>query len=119
MQAEAQKFNHYLHLCPKELIAMAAQNHAQLNQQGSVDHVRLTRNVDRERQPSERAEDFDWQASRRDGNGSDQTSEIVEPPSKRKRVALACSVCRARKSKVSLFHAREPANIIQSVVNYL
>lgn len=29
------------------------------------------------------------------------TSETSEPPSKRRRVALACSVCRARKSRVS------------------
>jgi hypothetical protein len=42
----------------------------------------------------------DWTPTK-NGSGAEQASHESDPPSKRRRVALACTVCRGRKSRVS------------------
>jgi hypothetical protein len=46
----------------------------------------------------------EWAPSNNGTSGAEQLSENADPPSKRRRVALACTVCRGRKSRVSNHH---------------
>ncbi|EXJ56967.1 hypothetical protein A1O7_07311 [Cladophialophora yegresii CBS 114405] len=41
----------------------------------------------------------EWTLSKNGTSGAEQLSENTDPPSKRRRVALACTVCRGRKSR--------------------
>jgi hypothetical protein len=78
---------------------MANQNHGELGQLNPRDRAQFAVHVNREQQRRNRTDEFEWDET----NGrSDQTSENIDPPSKRRRVALACSVCRARKSRVGI-----------------
>jgi hypothetical protein len=59
---------------------------------------------DASRDPARRhgAFDSDWTPTKNAAPAGDHASESADPPSKRRRVALACTVCRGRKSRVSL-----------------
>ncbi|OQV06994.1 Fungal specific transcription factor domain-containing protein isoform 2 [Cladophialophora immunda] len=64
-----------------------------------VDDVHSAHQTDRAQQRRQKAVDPDWTSAKNGISQADQASEANDPPSKRRRVALACTVCRGRKSR--------------------
>jgi hypothetical protein len=86
----------------KGRIIMARQSHSR----DPHDTAQATPHVTKDQQRQHRTGEFEfeWDASLREGNRTDRTPENTGRSSKRRRIALACNVCRARKSKVILRH---------------
>ncbi|OAG40419.1 hypothetical protein AYO21_05319 [Fonsecaea monophora] len=64
-----------------------------------TDDGRSAHHADRSQQRRQKAVDPEWTSAKNGISAADQASESNDPPSKRRRVALACTVCRGRKSR--------------------
>ncbi|KIY03377.1 uncharacterized protein Z520_00068 [Fonsecaea multimorphosa CBS 102226] len=64
-----------------------------------ADDVHSANQSDRAQQRRQKAADAEWTSAKNGISGADQASDANDPPSKRRRVALACTVCRGRKSR--------------------
>ncbi|OAP63435.1 hypothetical protein AYL99_02662 [Fonsecaea erecta] len=63
------------------------------------DDVHSAQQTDRPQQRRPKTVDSEWTSVKNGFSGADQASDANDPPSKRRRVALACTVCRGRKSR--------------------